>query len=249
MQKLTDKVALITGAGAGVGAATARLFAENGAKLVLADIDIEAAQALAEELPDTIAVKLDVGDEAGWQAAVDQAQVAFGGLDILINNAGIDRSAPLLDTSTELYNAVITTNQLGCFLGMKTAGAVLNKGGAIVNVSSLAGMMGLPGKVAYVASKFAVRGMTKVAALELASRGIRVNSVHPGAVNTRMLTEDQPAPPPGQEGSALEMVAMRRIAEPSEVAALNLYLASDDASYSTGCEFVVDGGILAGPSF
>ncbi len=251
MKKLQNKVALITGAGAGVGAATARYFSEQGAKLILTDINAEAVEAVAASLPDAIAAPLDVADENAWQSAVDRGLSEFGGIDILVNNAGIDLTTPLLETSAETFNLMTRVNQLGCFLGMKTVGAVMNKGGSIINLSSLAGLQGIAGRVAYVASKFAVRGMTKVAALELADRGIRVNSVHPGPVNTAMLATGAADAPIDEAAAAaaLDKIPLKRVAEPEEIAALLSFLASDDSAYSTGSEFVVDGGIAAGPSF
>lgn len=254
MKKLEGKTAIITGAGGGLGEATARQFSEQGANLVLVDIQQDAVTKVAESLPNALAMSLDVADEDGWQQVVNKTVDEFGGLDILVNNAGIERSAPMTETSMELYNAVISTNQTGCFLGMKTAGKVMNEVGAIVNISSLAGMQGIPGAIAYVASKFAIRGMTKVAALELAHKNIRVNSVHPGGINTAMFTDmneriSESMEEQGQDAAALSMVALKRVSEPEEIARLVLYLASDDSSYSTGTEFIADGGILAGPSF
>ncbi|NIB38344.1 SDR family oxidoreductase [Pseudomaricurvus alkylphenolicus] len=252
MKKLQNKTAIITGAGGGLGQAIARLFSDHGANLILADIDNKAVNSLAGSLPNAIGVMLDVADEENWGKVVEQGLAEFGGIDILINNAGIMRASPLLETSLELYKVVVNTNQTGCFLGMKTAGLVMNSGGAIVNLSSTAGIQGLPGLSAYSASKFAVRGLTKVAALELASKGIRVNSLHPGAINTGMLNdikEEQPSLENKNEPEAPPMVALKRIAQPEEIAKTVLFLACDDSSYSTGAEFVADGGILAGPSF
>ena len=242
MNRLKDKVALITGAGGGLGKATAILFSGMGAKLVLADIDSEAVEALAGELDNALAITLDVSCESAWDRAIEQTVSHYGKLDILVNNAGIDVVAPLLETSLELYNRVVSINQTGCFLGMRTAAGVMNDGGSIINISSLAGMQGFPGRSAYAASKFAVRGMTKVAALELASRNIRVNSVHPGAIDTAMHNADS-----GTDDSGVaDVIPLSRIAAPEEIANMILFLASEDSSYATGSEFVVDGGMLAG---
>lgn len=252
MHKLTNKVALLTGAAGGLGAATAKLFAEQGAKLVLADIDEQAVRSLAQDIPASIGVKLDVSDEAAWQHVVELAVSTFGGIDILINNAGIERAVPMMDTSVELFNLMTNTNQLGCFLGMKTAGALMSPDGAIVNLSSLAGLQGFAGRTAYAASKFAVRGMTKVAALELAERGIRVNSVHPGPINTAMLAASTNAQRSPEElaraTAALNAIPLKRVAEPDEIAKMLLFLACEDSAYSTGAEFVCDGGMAAGPA-
>ncbi|HUH38266.1 MAG TPA: glucose 1-dehydrogenase [Spongiibacteraceae bacterium] len=250
MTRLAAKVALITGAGRGLGEAIARRFAAEGARLVLTDIDGAAVQAVARSLPAAIGIQHDVSQEAGWQQVVEQAQTTYGGLDILVNNAGVFRLEPLLDTRLEDYQKVIAINQTGCFLGMKTAAPLMikNGGGSIVNISSAQGIEGLRGAGAYVASKFAVRGMTKVAAIEFAEHGIRVNSIHPGAIATDMsaagldkFATDKPWRSP------IDDLLIRRRAEPAEIAALVLFVASDEASYSTGSEFCADGGMMAGP--
>lgn len=245
MSTLDGKVAIITGASGGLGKATAELFSSLGAKLVLTDINGETVSAVAAALPDAIAITQDVSNEASWNDAVTLAISTYGQLDILVNNAGIDFSESLLETSLELFDLTIRVNQTGCFLGMKAAAKVMAEGGSIINISSMAGLQGLPGKIAYSASKFAVRGMTKVAALELAHKGIRVNSVHPGGINTPMLGDPEALKASG----AVNMVPLKRVAEPVEIAKTIAFLGSDDASYSTGSEFVVDGGIMAGPSF
>lgn len=245
MKKLDGKVAFITGASGGLGRASAQLFSSQGAKLILADIDDKPLAALAKTLPNAIAITLDVSDESGWNEAIKRAISVYGQLDILVNNAGIDSTVPLLETSLEQFNRVVSVNQTGCFLGMKAAASVMSDGGSIINVSSMAGMQGVPGKTAYSASKFAVRGMTKVAALELSDRAIRVNSIHPGAINTALLGDPEEL----KESGASNIVPLKRVAEPEEVANMVAFLASDDSSYATGAEFVIDGGILAGPSF
>ena len=189
---------------------------------------------------------LDVTDEAAWNALVDEVLAAHGRLDVLVNNAGIFLSRPIVDMPLEDYRRVIEVNQVGVFLGMKIAGRAMihaGNGDAIVNISSVAGFRGSAGSGAYAASKFAVRGMTKVAAREFARDGIRVNSIHPGLIETAMLQEV-----PFWErdpDAAIKMVPMRRPAAAEEVAHMALFLACDEASYSTGSEFVVDGGILA----
>ena len=245
--ELEGKVALISGAARGMGAEEARLFVSHGAKVVLGDVlDEEGAKTAAEIGASAIYQHLDVTSESDWQAAVERAETEFGKLDILVNNAGILRLGAIETTSLEEYELVIRVNQIGPFLGMKTATPALRRagGGSIVNISSLAGMQGIAGAVAYASSKYAVRGMTKVAALELGSSGIRVNSVHPGGVETPMT---RPFGDDGDSGEEREYTTpIARIGRPDEIAELVLFLASDRSSYCTGSEFVVDGGMLAG---
>ena len=245
---LSGKVALITGGARGQGAAEARLFAELGASVVVADVLMDEACSVAREMGDAgIAVKLDVASEEDWRAAVNAAIERFGKLDVLVNNAGVTHFARLTDTSVADYRRVIEVNQVGVFLGMRSVVAAMTQagGGSIINISSVEGLIGTPGLTAYTASKFAVRGMTKVAALELASLGIRVNSVHPGFIDTLMLQD-----PNVVASGAVEIMSARiplaRIAEPREAASLVAFLASDLSSYCSGSEFVVDGGLTAG---
>jgi 3alpha(or 20beta)-hydroxysteroid dehydrogenase len=181
---LDGKVALISGAASGMGAATARRFVAEGARVVAGDIDVDGVRALAAELGSACTpVVLDVADEASWDAAVDRQ------LDALVNNAGILRRTPIADGPLEVFEQVLRVNQTGVFLGMRTAArAMRDRGGSIVNVSSIDGMVGMASLAGYVGSKWAVRGMTKVAALELGPLGIRCNSVHPGYIDTPMLT-------------------------------------------------------------
>lgn len=250
MSALEGKVALVTGAARGVGEATVRRFVAEGARVVLADVRDELASSVATDLGDAArAEHLDVTEEASWQAAIDRVREVEGALHVLVNNAGILRMGWLADTSTETFLEVVRVNQLGPFLGMRTAAPLLvdSGGGSIVNVSSTQGIQGYQGLVAYVASKFALRGMTKTVALELAPKGVRVNSVHPTGVDTPMLAE---AFPQGLDDTARargRRVPMGRLARPEEVAALVTFLASDESSFSTGAEFLVDGGAIAGP--
>ncbi|WP_414168792.1 SDR family NAD(P)-dependent oxidoreductase [Streptoverticillium reticulum] len=249
MGRLDERVILITGASRGQGAEEARLFAAEGARVVLADVLDEEGAALAAELGEGSAryVHLDVGEEADWNAAVAAATAAFGRLDGLVNNAGIVRHTALVDTSLDEYHEVVRVNQTGTFLGMRAVAPVLAAagGGTVVNIASFAALSGLPLLTAYAASKAAVLGMTRVAALELAARGVRVNAVCPGGIDTPMTN-----PRPQEYGPAIEemfrtMVPMGRIGQPLEVAQLALFLTSDESSYVTGQSFVVDGGWLS----
>ena len=250
MGRLDGKVALISGAARGMGQAEARLFAAKGAKVVVADIIEEEGRQLAKELGDAaIFQPLDVRSEDQWAQAVSTTTDVFGKLNVLINNAGIVIPSPLRDLTLENYQAVLDVNQTGVFLGMRAVIPAMEAagGGSIVNVSSIDGLIAMDLVFSYVASKFAVRGMTKTAALELAPSSIRVNSLHPGFVHTRM---GDPAGD-GSSRERLDRYGARRIpagraAEPEELAAVALFLASDEASYCTGAEFVADGGFTAG---
>lgn len=247
MSNLDGKVVLITGAARGQGEAEARLFAERGARVMICDVLEDQARQVASDIGDAAqAITLDVRDEKAWQVAVDATVSAFGKLNALVNNAGVAGIKGLKDMSTEDYMTVININQLGVFLGMRTVAGVMKDagGGAIVNISSIAGLGGMVGGMAYCASKFAVRGMTKVAAMELGPDNIRVNSIHPGGVLTNMVTDA------GLTGDAADKlfkaVPLGRISQAREMATLAAYLISDDSSYSTGSEFVADGGMTAG---
>ena len=248
MARLEGKVALVTGAARGQGEAEARLFVAEGARVLLADVLDEEGEKVAASLGDAALYRsLDVTDEAQWQAAVERAVSAFGRLDVLVNNAGIvTPPLPLEETTLASFERVVRVNQIGVFLGMKTCVPALRAagGGSIVNISSIAGLEGVEGSVAYVSSKFAVRGMTKTAALELGRDGIRVNSVHPGGVATPMvLSGDFDGI---DQDDAYDGAPISRIGEPEELARLVLFLASDESSFSTGSEFVADGGYTAG---
>jgi 3alpha(or 20beta)-hydroxysteroid dehydrogenase len=248
--RLENKIALVTGAGGGLGEAIARLFASEGAQLIISDINESAVKAVAADIG-AVGLAHDVSNEDDWASVVASAESEYGGLDILVNNAGIFEVKPLLETSTEDYMRIITINQLGCFLGMRSAIPLQKKrgGGAIVNISSTQGMLGLKGASGYVASKFAVRGMTKVAALEHGDDGIRVNSVHPGPMETQMAARVLDADPDPGQPNPIDELPLKRVADPMEVARMVLFLASDESSYSTGSEFSADGGMQAGPRF
>jgi 3alpha(or 20beta)-hydroxysteroid dehydrogenase len=188
----------------------------------------------------------DVTSEDAWRDAVDATTSAFGHLDVLVNNAGVFSVAPMISTTLDEYMRVVTINQVGTFLGMRAVVDVMREhgGGSIVNISSAAGLRGSPGTVAYTASKFAVRGMTKVAAVELARFGIRVNSVHPGMIDTEMIANLRPRDDEAAKRQ-LANIPAGRSASADEVAMLVLFLASDESRYSTGSEFVIDGGLTA----
>jgi 3alpha(or 20beta)-hydroxysteroid dehydrogenase len=229
-----------------MGAAEARLFAAEGAQVVIGDLlEEEGAKTSAEIGAAAHFVRLDVTDEESWIAAVTEAESRFGRLDVLVNNAGILQVGMIEDTALKDYETIIKINQTGVFLGMKSAIPALKRagGGSIVNISSLAGMKGIGGAVGYTASKWAVRGMTKTAAIELGPHNIRVNSVHPGGIETPM-TAPMGAGENDQEPEYTYPIA--RIGRPDEVAQLVLWLASEKSSYSTGGEFMIDGGDMAG---
>lgn len=250
MARLDGKVAVITGAARGQGAAHARAFIEEGAKVVVTDILVEEGNRLVEELgPNATFYSHDVTSFAQWMAMVSYAEDTFGPVNILVNNAGIGFKKSILDMTEEEYRRVIDINQVSVFLGMKTVlpSMLKTENGSIINVSSIAGLLGSKdGSVAYDASKFAVRGMTKSIALEMAHTGIRVNSVHPGIIFTPMvMTNDENPTVVDSIDKLLHHVPMQRGATPEEVTKLILFLASDDSSYSTGSEFVIDGGLTA----
>jgi 3alpha(or 20beta)-hydroxysteroid dehydrogenase len=241
MGKLDGRVAIVTGGARGQGAAEAALFAEEGAAVVITDVLADEGEKTAAEIGGTF-VAHDVTDPAQWDALVARVVGEHGRLDILINNAGILRWERMTDTSFESWNEVIAVNQTGVFLGMRAVSAqMIEQGsGSIVNISSVGGLRGASACFAYAATKWAVRGMTKGAAIELGPHGIKVNSIHPGIIDTPMMG-----------GTDLDNLAdrigvpLQRYAQPEEVAKLALWLVSDDNSYSTGAEFVIDGGQTA----
>ncbi|MGE7023308.1 glucose 1-dehydrogenase [Solibacillus cecembensis] len=243
MGRLENKVAIITGSAQGMGAAHAKLFVSQGAKVVLTDLNEEKGQAFAAELGENaIFVKQNVASEEDWATVVAKAEEAFGPVNVLVNNAGITMAKSMFDMTVEEYRRIVDINQVSVFLGMKTVAPSMEKagGGSIVNISSLNGLVA--GAIGYTDTKFAVRGMTKSAAISLASMGIRVNSVHPGVIATPMtVQEDTKA---AVEAFA-KFIPLKRVAQSEEVSNMVLFLASDDSSYSTGSEFVIDGGISA----
>ena len=252
MGRLEGKVAIITGGARGQGAAEARLFVAEGASVVVGDVLDAEGEVVAKELGDAaVYVHHDVTDATAWAEVVATAAERFGRLDVLVNNAGIFAWTPIVGTTADDYMRVVTVNQLGTFLGMQAAVPALTAagGGSIVNVSSIAGLRGGPMTAAYSSSKWAVRGMTKVAAVELAAVGIRVNSVHPGIIDTPMLTDGLLFGNEAGKDDIARRIPLQEVATAEQVANMVLFLASDDASHCTGAEFVVDGGITAGMGF
>lgn len=247
MGRLNGKVALISGGARGQGEAEARRFVAEGARVVLGDVLETECRAVVESLGEAArGLRLDVTQEEDWARAVATAEDAFGRLDVLVNNAGIVRTGFLEETSLADYRAVIEVNQVGTFLGMRAVVPAMREsgGGSIINISSNAGIEGVQGVIGYVASKWAIRGMTKTAALELGRYGIRVNSVHPGGVATPMIGADDFDSV--DQDAVWSAQPIPRVGQPEEIANLVLFLASNESSYSTGSEFVADGGGLAG---
>ena len=247
--RLQGKVALITGAARGQGAVEARMFAQEGAKVVLADVLDQEGAGVAAEIAeaggDAVYVHLDVTNEDDWEAAVRSAVSSFGKLDILVNNAGIWRRGHVVETSTEQWDSVLDVNAKGVFLGTKAAIPEMRKagGGSIVNISSTAGLVGSRTSTAYSASKGAVRIFTKSTAIQFASEGIRANSVHPGPIDTDM--GDQVWPDADSRERSVARTALSRMGMPQDIAYGVLYLASDEAGFVTGSELVIDGGLTA----
>jgi 3alpha(or 20beta)-hydroxysteroid dehydrogenase len=248
MGRLDGKVALVTGAARGQGAAEARLFVAEGARVMMGDVLDDDGEVVAKELGERAAYRHhDVTNEDDWAAIVADTKSQFGRIDVLVNNAGVFRIVGMTATTLDEYMRIVTINQVGTFLGMKAVAETMigQRAGSIVNISSVAGLSGGAGTIAYSASKFAVRGMTKVAAVELAPFGVRVNSVHPGLIDTTMLRDAFALSSEANVEAVRAAVPNGRLATADDVAKLVLYLASDDSTYSTGSEFVVDGGMTA----
>ena len=238
---LEGRSAIVTGAGQGIGLAIARTLAEHGARVTVADIDHARAEAAAKEIGDAArGVGCDVTDEASVAALVTGAVAAYGGLDVLVNNAGITRDASLRKMTLEQFQAVITVHLQGTWLGIRAAGEVMReaKAGSIVNISSMSGKVGNPGQTNYSAAKAGIVGMTKAAAKELAHHGVRVNAIQPGLIRTPMTEAMAPEAYAATEAT----IPMRRAGEPEEIANVVTFLASDLASYMTGAVLEVSGG-------
>lgn len=238
------RLAIVTGAGSGIGLAIATALVGDGLSVVLADIDEAAGKEAAAKLGDgAIFARCDVSDHESWSELAAFAEAEHGGLDVLVNNAGIYAPNTIADETPEGFLRIVEVNQLGVFLGMQMAVPLMRKrgGGSIVNISSTGGLRGYPGTIAYASTKWAVRGMTKVAAQELAPDRIRVNSVHPGLSETRMAYENTPELLDALKRS----IPLGRLGRPEEIAAMVCFLASDAASYVTGAEMVVDGAATA----
>lgn len=245
--RMEGKVALITGASGGQGLAEGRLFAEEGAKVVLTDVDTGAGSALADRINadggQALFLQHDVCEEAQWRTVIATVGKTFGGLHCLVNNAGVVSRAGIVDVSLDEWHRVMNINLTGCFLGMRAAAPAIREsgGGAIVNISSTAGLIPHPG-AAYTASKWALRGLTKTAAFEFLPWNIRVNSVHPGQVADTKIVDGATS---AYRDVTRRMTPLGRGARPEEIASVVLFLASEEASYVTGTELAVDAGYCA----
>jgi len=247
--RLAGKVALVTGAGQGIGAAVARKFAQHGASVVVTDINAESGGRVASEFAERgMFQALDVRQGDQWEDAVEAARERFGRLDILVNNAGTGYARKIEDESPEMHRGLVELNLTSVWTGIRAVAGVMGSqgGGSIVNISSIDGLAGMAHLSSYVATKFAVTGLTRSLSIELADRGIRVNSVHPGIIATELVQ--------GVTGVAMDRLShaialqpIRRMGRPEEVANAVLFFASDESSYCTGASLLVDGGHLAGP--
>lgn len=245
MEGLKGKIAIVSGAGSGIGEASAKTLAKNGVKVVLGDIDDKKAKRVGDEIRanggEAVEVPLDTADEASWKKALQTIKKKYNSLDILVNNAGIGCMGNVETETKEVWDKVISINQTGVWLGMKIAGKYIREtgGGSVINISSIFGLVGTFGaSVAYHSAKGAVRLMTKNAAVHWAKEGVRVNSVHPGFVETPLLGDLDRAP-------LIACTPMGRLADPQEIANCVTFLASDLSSYMTGSELVVDGAWTA----
>ncbi len=243
--RLDGKVALITGSAQGIGAAIARRFAREGAALLLTDIDEAGAGKVAADVGDRARAHAhDVTSEAQWETIASWARDSHGHVDVLVNNAGVFLAARLEEITLEAFRRVQDVNQVGVFLGMRTLAPGMVEGGrgSIINVSSVAGLVSTPQLTAYTASKWAVRGMTKSVAKELAASGVRVNSLHPGQIDTEMNARQRERTPELID-RLVAAIPLRRIGDPEEIADAAVFLASDESRYVTGSELVIDGGV------
>jgi 3alpha(or 20beta)-hydroxysteroid dehydrogenase len=249
MNRFAGKVALVSGGARGLGASIVRQLIGEGARVVLGDVRDEEGRTLATSLGAAcMYVHLDVTKEAQWIKAIADTNERFGDIGVLVNNAGVFRTALMTEMSMDAYLQVVRINQLGCFLGMQASIKSLRRsqGGAIVNIASTAGIEGVRQAIAYTATKHAVIGMTKVAALELSEYGIRVNAVSPGAMATPLIAEHSSVPLSVIAKQELPGLPLKYMADPETVARSVLFLASEEAAYITGSELRVDGGLTAG---
>jgi 3alpha(or 20beta)-hydroxysteroid dehydrogenase len=253
MGRLDGKVALITGGARGMGKSHVRHFVAEGAQVVFGDVLDDLGQEVADKLgtQDCRYLHHDVTSEADWARAVATATAAFGRLDILVNNAGVLTFGLISEMPLADFRRIMDINAVGCWLGMKSVIEPMKAagGGSIVNISSIEGLTGAAESSAYAASKFAIRGMTKSAAQELGRFGIRVNTVHPGGILTRMVLETAGGMDPERGERYLKALPLGRFGKAAEISPLVVFLASDESSYCTGSEFVADGGILSGPGY
>ncbi|MDX6233654.1 MAG: 3alpha(or 20beta)-hydroxysteroid dehydrogenase [Nocardioidaceae bacterium] len=250
MSRLKDKHVIVTGAAQGQGAAIARAFVGEGARVVIADLSDDVGSALADELGDAAYFSHhDVSDPASWDRVVAEAEERFAApVNVLVNNAGVLRFGEVDTMPLDDLDLLINVNMKGCFYGMRAVAPAMkqHRQGSIVNCSSVEGLAGMSSLTAYTGTKFAIRGMTKAAAVELGAYGVRVNSVHPGMIDTAM-TRDVGGDAAMQWGAT--RVPLERVGTPEDVAPLYVYLASDESGYTTGGEFAVDGGVTATHSF
>ncbi|GLY02303.1 MULTISPECIES: glucose 1-dehydrogenase [Actinoplanes] len=253
MQRFLGKTILITGGAGGMGASHLRGYLAEGANVVIGDIRDDRGRALVAEAGDRAHyVHLDVTSAADWQNAVTETENRFGPISVLVNNAGIlSRSAPIEQSDPENFRHVVDVNLTGPYLGIRAAVPSLRRagGGVIINIASTSANVGTALIAAYVSSKWALRGLTRSAAMELGRDDIRVNSIHPGVVNTPLITEPlHPGAQPVSDYYSPDAFAIKRLAEPQDITRLLLFLSSDEASFVTGSEFVADGGMLLGPA-
>jgi len=252
--RLDNKVAIVTGGAMGQGAAIARAYVAEGAKVVIADIAKEQGQALADELGQEYGhgsahfASHDVSDAAAWATLVEDTNSRFGPVNVLANNAGLLRFGRIEEMPLEEFQLLVNVNQAGCFLGMQAVSRTMRKngGGSIINASSVEGLAGMPSCTAYAATKWAIRGMTKCAAMELGPKGVRVNSVHPGMIDTPM-TRVHGGDAAMEFGAS--KVPLRRVGTPDDIAPVYVFLASDESSYINGAEIAVDGGVTSTHAF
>jgi len=254
VMRLQGKVALITGAAGGLGKALARAFAAEGAHVVVTDVQLDAARALADELGAAATfAPLDVTSEEAWTTTISEVVHARGRIDVVVNNAAVLLPGPILDYPVSDYRTSIEVNQIGCFLGVQAAARAMiadGGGGSIINISSVDGLRGTPGVAGYASTKWAVRGITRVAAVELGPSNVRVNAILPGGMSTAMAA---PAINLKMRLKTAEQIVggwpLARLAHPDEIAPLAVFLASDESAFCTGSEFVIDGGATSGPAY